>query len=351
MVSERYEHLTQHLNKLKRISNGSKSLKDEALVLAAFELKKLIPLPFLAQLIEFIKTQNRDSVVRQQELEEDILFDFDTITRVLMGLGVILSQAQDDPLRITERRTSSLILQMQAEAERIPGFFSRYAVLQDAVRSYYGRSRDLCGPALLTVDDRLVHPYLRIPNFVAWEQEKIDCLVRSDVLKSIARLFVFNGEIGNYGEENDLRNDLQKICRYLTEKIISVPALALSEIKSIGFKYTEKNDKQPAKLTLLINDKTREFSQGTASLLKRLLENPNNEFDIDDIDSKKTTKQKRDKYYAGDKNAYDRVFKKAEGINQQISLAKEFLEFDIAHFIIVENYCVKINPLYAGLIQ
>lgn len=38
-------------------------------------------------------------------------------------------------------------------------------------------------------------------------------------------------------------------------------------------------------------------------------------------------------------------------INGQFALAKEFLEFGITRFIVVENYSAKINSLYKDLIQ
>jgi hypothetical protein len=127
------------------------------------------------------------------------------------------------------------------------------------------------------------------------------------------------------------------VCKFMMEGLVVASTLAQLKIRSIRYDYNEKAKAKP-KLIFLMNGIAIEFNGQIARHLKKLFENPFEEFFMADFCDEDTDANKKE---------YDKFFKAFERANTRISLNQQLQPFSIYQLILVDGYSVKVNPDYA----
>jgi len=348
MVSERQIHLLQPCNELQQIYKKVclEKLEDKDLMDAIYRLKKLFNLPLLEQIIDLIELQKKHFIGRLQDIELLVHRDFDAWEEVLKNKNKINAISTESantflPGHKTEHKNKKNLQQRYDEIHKSMKFCIKNA-----------RGATMSGLEILTLDG-YVNSVISTPIYLAWQKENDNYAERLQMIEAIDVVKNFHDVI-NYSFEvlelDQLKIYCQKVCYHFTEQLTIAQNLATLKIKKITYKYSQTDEMNPktAKLTFFVNEKKINFSGEAAWILKMLLEQPYQDFELEDFATNATAESFMT---AANKKTYDRMYRKFEKINVRIALEKKFIEFGIIDLIVSEGYSVKINPLYAGLIQ
>jgi|GEM_PF-4255495 len=345
MVYERQRHIRQPLTQLIAISEqiNTSPLRFAQLSSVGNSLKKLLGHSTLVQVINITENKNVQSQILQKKLENFALFYLDSVEEHIMPALVHNEDFQrDQMLQLpTDKSIPNPVYAKLAKVRRLLALYF-HASLENkgALDLWFFVQKDFEQGAEKTLRSN--------PTITAWEKEQTEYHERSQFLQSVRNLKNFSGIVNDYQEADTLTIDIQNICRFFMEKLLFAAELSFLKIKEIRYAYIAKKGKKKAKLKLWINEKNIQFSGETASILKMLLDNPFNEFDIEDF---YPLQQKNAKPFIANKATYDSFYRKIEKINLRIALEKDFVDFGIVDFIAFEKYSAHLNQVFARLIQ
>lgn len=235
MLSKKQEVAISKLNELsKQIAHSTTSETRRACLRG---LNEIFDNPFIIQSIDLLEEQIKKSESKQRKHEDFIFNDFNLIEQQLI--------AEYSNPEISYCLEISKSEGPTEESKKYSRFSWREAGLRVALICYFNIiSPKKCGLDLFIRDQVIkdtVDKILCTPNVKVCNEEHNNYQTKKLVLQSIQKIKRFNKKNLSNDDLYNSQVDMQRICAYLTESLITAHELRLLKIESINFLYTQVN--------------------------------------------------------------------------------------------------------------
>jgi hypothetical protein len=347
MVNRRQEHLEQPLQQLRSLSRqvNTDLLSFDEVAKATTTLKKLLEHPTCSQVMRLFEKQKNESRNRLEKLERNALDYLESvevhITPKIVNPEQYNNATNSNLLTPSETSPHHLYLKLDQVSLRVAMYFHSRSDKQDTLNLWFFSKKEYLVGA---------NNFLRknSPSFTAWEKEHQDYTEQCEILRTVASLQSSNQKIDDHQTSDTGVIEIQKICRLFEQKLIYAAGLAFTTIKGIKFVYVPESKKKIGHLKLYVNNNVDTFSGKTAVILKKLLEHPYDQFEVEDF---REENNETNKPYCANKKSYDKFYTKIKAINKRMALSNQYATYGLFNFIIIEKYSVWLNPDYADLIK